>query len=362
MNPLSWPLWAKITATAILGLGLAGGVTYAVTSGPGSFPAASPGIPRQPAAPLSTPSPAAPSGLSAGCQMGEDDGSGFTAVSQQNVSGDEPAYQVTIGNNTARAVTLVGFAVTFSAYGSQVWTDSPTVNNSVLVEPGETWTFPTTLGTSSFPQVSNATYLEMTCTVTSAVTPSGTITPSSAISEPDGNQVGHTQSVQQAQGQGQDDLNQLGSDTTSLNTDNSLASAVSQMKQDYQTEQAEYQTEKSDGCPAASGDAGAVSGDASAVGGDLSALNGAVTYLQQNEVAAVTGDLTAVQNDLGLLASLDAQPAVSTSAAQSAGKQALASAASAISWAQGQGNTINGEAQALSTTAANYASNEGCGI
>jgi hypothetical protein len=46
-------------------------------------------------------------------------------------------------------------------------------------------------------------------------------------------------------------------------------------------------------------------------------------------------------------------PGTDSSGAVAAGNQALTTAANAISWAQGQGNTINGEAQQLATTAQN---------
>jgi hypothetical protein len=53
-------------------------------------------------------------------------------------------------------------------------------------------------------------------------------------------------------------------------------------------------------------------------------------------------------------------PDVSTSPSISVGKKALASAASAIKWADGQGSSINNQAQALATTAKNYANNHLC--
>jgi len=46
--------------------------------------------------------------------------------------------------------------------------------------------------------------------------------------------------------------------------------------------------------------------------------------------------------------------------AVAAGKTALTSAANAISWANGQGQKINDDAQALATTAQDYASSQ-CG-
>ena len=53
-------------------------------------------------------------------------------------------------------------------------------------------------------------------------------------------------------------------------------------------------------------------------------------------------------------------PGTDSSSAVAAGNQALANAANAISWAQGQGKIIDGEAQQLAATAQNYA-NSHCG-
>jgi hypothetical protein len=42
------------------------------------------------------------------------------------------------------------------------------------------------------------------------------------------------------------------------------------------------------------------------------------------------------------------------------GRQALTNAANAVSWAQGQANTINNEAQVLAATAQNWANQSAC--
>lgn len=52
------------------------------------------------------------------------------------------------------------FAVTLSAFGSQVTTDNPAVNTS-LMEPGESWNF--IIDITNGVQVSDNTYLNMTC-------------------------------------------------------------------------------------------------------------------------------------------------------------------------------------------------------
>jgi chemotaxis protein histidine kinase CheA len=168
------------------------------------------------------------------------------------------------------------------------------------------------------------------------------------------------QQVSQAQNSLQNDISTLGSDANTLNTDNSLASGVQEMKSDLGQQQADYQTEQSDGCPSAGGDADTVGGDADTVGGDLDTLNGDIETLQAGEFAAVKTDIANLNNDLASLQNLGASPDVSASAAIASGNQALKNANSAIAWAQGQGQQINSEAQALATTAQNWASQHGC--
>jgi hypothetical protein len=109
-----------------------------------------------------------------------------------------------------------------------------------------------------------------------------------------------------------------------------------------------------------SAEAGTVSGDAGTVSGDQGTLQGDITTLQSNGIAAVKTDLTNVQNDLSALQNLGATPSTGTSSAIATGNKALTSAANAISWATGQGNTINNEAQQLSNTATNYANQHSC--
>lgn len=173
-------------------------------------------------------------------------------------------------------------------------------------------------------------------------------------------QASHDQNVSQAQQSMANDVTSLQDDSATLNNDNSLASAVSQMGQDYKQEQADFQTEQSDSCDSMGGDADTVGGDADTVGGDLDTLDGDITYLQSGEIQTVKSDLANVRNDLSTLHSLGATPAIGYSSAVASGNQALKNAASAISWAQGQGKMINSEAQQLATTAQNYASSH-CG-
>ena len=168
------------------------------------------------------------------------------------------------------------------------------------------------------------------------------------------------QAISQAQQALASDVNTLASDAATLDNDNSLAGDISSMKQDYATEQSDFSTEQSDSCDSMGGDADTVGGDADTVGGDLDTLNGDITDLQAGDIQSAKNDLASVNTDLGTLRSLGATPDTDSSAAVAAGKKALRDAANAISWAQGQGNTINGEAQQLATTAQNYATSH-CG-
>jgi hypothetical protein len=172
------------------------------------------------------------------------------------------------------------------------------------------------------------------------------------------------QQISNAQQSLASDVSALQGDTSTLNTDTSLAGDVTEMKQDYQTGQNNYRTEQTDyqegGCSQADGDADTVGGDADMVGGDLDTLNGDIEDLQAGDIQSVQTDLSNVKTDLSTIQSLGVTRGVSSTTAITDGNQALTNAASAISWAQGQGKTIDSEAQALATTAQNWASQHGC--
>jgi hypothetical protein len=170
------------------------------------------------------------------------------------------------------------------------------------------------------------------------------------------------QAVSNAQSSLANDVSSLSSDTATLNNDTSLAQGVSQMKQDYAQEQSDWQTEQNTACSTdeVGADADTVGADADSVGADLDDLNADVTDLQDGGISSVQTDLSNVASDLSTLQGLGAAPGTPSSAAVAAGHKALTSAASAISWANGQGQKINTEAQALATTAQNYASSH-CG-
>lgn len=362
LNPLTWPLAGKIAGGGVAALVVAGGSFGAVTAfshpaprsahSAASSPQAGLGLITPSAAPAA--SQAAPAGLAAFCQAG----SGGQAVSAQNYDPGELDYLITVTNDSGQPVTLTGYTVTFTAFGQTIDAEVPAIN-PVLAEPGEKWAY--TGSYANAPQVSQATYLDETCTVTEVDTPDGPVVPESSSGQ-NGDANTHAQDVTAAQQQLGQDVSALSSDSHSLDTDTSLAGDLQSMKSDYGTEQQDYQTEQSDGCPAASGDASAVSGDASAVSGDESALQGDEGSLKNDGIASVTTDLANVQKDVAAIQGFGASPRTATSSAVTAGNKALSDAASAISYATGQGNTYISEANQLTQTAANWASNHGCPV
>jgi hypothetical protein len=365
VNPATWPLAGKIIGVGMCALVAAGGVTYAVVGhGGGTKPvpgASSVPLSRTSTAPLSTaaPPPSTPSGLLAGCQVGEDTGSSFQPVTQQNVGDGLSAYQVTVTNNTSGPVTVSGFGVTFSAFGGRVGTDQPTVS-AALMEPSERWNF--TINVTNGVQVSVNTYLNMDCTVTSVDTSNGMVTPTE-VHEQNGVVNTHDQDVQQAQQRLATDVTSLGNDSTKLNSDNSLASGVQTMQQEYGSEQQDWKAEQQGNCMDGSLNYGPVTGDASAVGGYYNALKSDISALQSGpgiSIAQVKQDLAVVQSEVSQLQALGTAPSPDPSSAVAAGNQALKNAANAIAWASQRGNTINAEAGSLATTAQNYASSH-CG-
>jgi hypothetical protein len=325
-----------------------------------------PATPASPTAPpartASSSPPAAPSStVFAGCQLGEDADDGtFAGLSSADVGDGDPSYQVTLINAASSAVTVTGFpSVTFSAYGSTVFTANSTVNDPVLMEPGEKWTFPEGLNGSGFPQVSDATFLEATCSVGQVATDSGDIIPVQST-EPTGNQVSHDDDVSTAQSLLASDVLQLTQDSQTLDTDTSLSSDITTMKSDYATEEADYKSEQADSCDAFSSDADGVASDADGVDSDLDGLDGDISALKSGEIAAVQSDLTAVENDLSTLSGLEATPATATGSAAAAASTALSDASAAITWAQGQGKAVYADALSLASTAQDYASSHGC--
>jgi hypothetical protein len=363
LNPVRWPFAAKLAGVGVGIAALAGGITYAVSGPEGvtvALPQAAPSSPPSSSAPSPVSAPSSPpSGLSAGCQVGEGSG-GFAPATQQNISDGSPAYQIQVTNSTGSPVTVSGFTVTFSAFGNTITSATPSVN-AALMEPGENWNFPIDMSNVAGIQVSDNTWLNTDCTVTEVETADGPVTPN-AVNEPNGQQNTRTQDIQNAQAALAKDVPQLAQDAASLDNDKSLGGDVNTMHTDLGTEQTDYQTEQAASCSDGSmaADAGAVGADAGAVGADLGALQADVTALQNSGVASVKTDLANIQSDLATLQNYGTAPATDSSAAVPAGNKALTDASNAISWANGQGNSINGEAQQLANTANSYSSSHGC--
>jgi hypothetical protein len=167
----------------------------------------------------------------------------------------------------------------------------------------------------------------------------------------------HDQQVSDAQSALAKDVPALVQDTSSLETDHSLADAIQSMKNDLGTEQTEWQTEQNASCSSyeIGTDAATVGTDAATVGTDLATLQTDVTGLQDNGISSVKTDLSSVQGDLSTLQGLGANPLTDSSKAVAAGNKALTDSANAISWANGQGDQINDQAQQLANTAQSYA-------
>ena len=169
-----------------------------------------------------------------------------------------------------------------------------------------------------------------------------------------------TQQVAGAQQSLTNDVGTLRTASSALGDNTSVAGGVSQMQRDFAQEQSDYTREQHDSCPAAAGDAQTVSQDSQTVGGDLNTLNGDIENLQTGGIQSVQSDLSSVTSDVSTLKNLDATPDADSAPVVAAANQALTNAWAAISWAQGQEQAINGDAQALVTTAQNWAGQHGC--
>jgi len=122
------------------------------------------------------------------------------------------------------------------------------------------------------------------------------------------------------------------------------------MKKDIGTEQSDYNQVPGASCGDGSkgADAAQVDADSAQVDSDLSQVQSDVQSLQDNSVSA---DISKVQSDLSQLRSLGASPDTDPTAALAAGNKALREMASAISWAQGQANGLDGQAHQIAKQA-----------
>ena len=150
----------------------------------------------------------------------------------------------------------------------------------------------------------------------------------------------------------QSDVSTLAQDAASLDSDKTLAGDIQTMKTDLGTEQTDYATVQSDTCSSAGGsretDAAGVDTDSAGVDTDLAGVQTDISGLQNN---SVTRDISTVQSDVSQLQSLGASPATDPTAALAAGNKALKDMNAAISWAQQQGSTLDGQAHQIANAA-----------
>jgi hypothetical protein len=172
----------------------------------------------------------------------------------------------------------------------------------------------------------------------------------------------HEQQVSNAQSSLSSDVGTLRSDSSSLNSNTQLASDINTMKNDYAKEQTDYQTEVTQGsCSDGSlgSDAATVSSDSATVDSDLASEQSDVTSIQDS-LNGIQTDISNVNNDLSTLQGLGASPGTDSSGALAAGNKAISNANSAVQWANGHGNSIDGQAHQLATTAQNNETQHGC--
>jgi hypothetical protein len=331
-NPMAWPSAAKIGG--ILGVAVLGGVTAT-------------------AAISSSGTPGEPGVATYLCQASTNDillqwrsdGSDLSGTYEHvQLSGQAPAEQVS-SNSGDLSGTLDGTAITLSIGLSQPLYGTLSGSQLTLNVPQQGGTIQP--GTCTQSDITSWNHVVASLNSRAA---SDNATANQQIA-----QQQHDQQVSQAQQSLARDVPILAQDAASLDNDGSLAKAVGQMKSDYGTEQSDWQKVQSDSCDSMSYDANTVSYDANTVNYDLNSLNYDVNSLNSGDIQTVQTDLSKVNTDLSRLQNLGPSPNTDSSAALAAGNKALTNSANAISWADGQGSTINSEAQQLSTTASNYA-------
>jgi hypothetical protein len=352
INPRAWLLAAKVAglpvATALL-------LTACASSGQQHLVSSSGG----PSASSGSPSAGAEPGVTSFVCQGtindtllqwQDSGGDLSGTYEYSALSGQPPQETVSSNSGNLTGTISGTAITLSIGFSQPLYGTLDGSQLTLNVPQQDGSFQAgTCTQGSLSDWNNAVSL--------LHSQAGTANNQAAQAQA---QASQDQSVSQAQQSLASDVSALQNDASTLNNDTSLAGDIKSMQSDYQAEQKDYQTEQSDSCDSMGGDADTVGGDADAVGGDLDTLNGDITDLQAGGIQSVKNDLSAIQNDLSTLQSLGSTPGTDSSGAVAAGNHALKNAASVISWAQGHGKTINGEAQQLATTAQNYASSH-CG-
>jgi hypothetical protein len=352
LNPLVWPSAAKFAGVAVLVAGSA--AAFVTTQGhSGNSGAAEPGV------------------SSYLCQFSDgdillqwntSDNSVSGTYQDATLGGSAPSEQVDTAQGDLNGTTNgSGITLNLANFGTSAWYG--TISDSVV--------------TLNVPQ-QNGSIQPTTCDQSNvdgwnkAVSSlNGQVTSDNNTASQQQAQASASAAQQQALSSAQQsistDVTTLENDSNALNTNKQLGSDINQMKQDYGQEQADYQTEQSQGsCSDGSmgGDEAAVSADSSAVDADLSALQSDIQSLQTSSggdgIAGVQADIAAVNSDLSTLKNLGVTPAVDASGALTAGNKAVSNANAAVTWATGQGKTIDGEADQLATTAQTWETQHGC--
>ncbi len=135
------------------------------------------------------------------------------------------------------------------------------------------------------------------------------------------------------------DIATLSRHTSALDNDTSLGDVIQAMKNELAAAQGDLGAERQQACN--DGKAGRHAGTVSA---DLGTVQSRISALRAN---SVPHDLTAVHNDVRTLQTLGAAAGTAPSAAIAQGQQALSNLASAVSWTQQEGQTLNHQAQQI---------------
>ena len=151
------------------------------------------------------------------------------------------------------------------------------------------------------------------------------------------------------------DVPDLQAASTVLNDDKSLGADLKKMRADYATEVASWKREQGLTCDAAGSAADDVGTDDDNVGSDGDTLGSDIDALQSGPIATIQNDIADINQAADALQSLGVQSTTPYQKAVSDGSGALASATTAINWANGQATSIQSAADKLSRTASDYA-------
>lgn len=389
LNPLPWPIAAKVAAVTVLAACAGGGAALVVNSGQAlplspyaacvqrvratqngssdlsycaslaGAPAASAPTPAANSAPTATPA-AEPgmttficSGTTNATLLQWQDSNGYLSGSYEysSISGQAPQEQVT-SDQGGLSGTLNGNAISLSIGLQQPLYGTLDGSQLTLNVPQSDGSFQAGTCNSGLLSDWNSTVQALDSQVSGD---NNTALQQQA-------QASSAAAVSSAQQSLSNDVSTLQSDSSSLNSNTQLASDINQMKTDYQTEQNEYQTEVTQGsCSDGSlgSDAATVSSDSATVDSDQASEQSDVTSIQDS-LSGIQTDISNVNNDLTTLQNLGETPGIDASGVLAAGQKAISNANAAIQWANQQANAIDGQAHQLATTAQNYESSKGC--